>query len=172
MLITLWFSYSYGGTYLTTNYTIDFFKNVKTQICYSNEDCPHYSSCCFISDKMFKNKGIKSDSYDSKTLNFTKEYLTKNNIYGICYYQYYCTENINNTTPNNKCIVIESSEEKVEPSSYKNEGDIDLGSFNLKEGFYKSNITKVYHCNEDSIENKYCPKFYDNSCKENMDCLS
>jgi len=159
-------------TYLTTNYTIDFFRNnTKTQKCYSNEECPHYSNGCYISPEMFQSKGIISKSnYNRNTLNVTKEYLEKNNIYGICSYYQYCTENKNKTISNDNCIVKEYNG-KDEIPSYLSD-DRDLYSYNLKKNFHKNNVTKVDHCNEDSIENKYCDELIDISCKENINCIT
>jgi len=156
-------------SYLTSNYTIDFIRNIKPQKCYSNNECPHYSNGCVISFEMFKDKNIPLE--DNNIIeNFSKEDLIKNGIYGFCSYYYYCTENKDNTIQNNNCIVIETSE-TIDSTSYKTSLDVNLNYYNLKPGFVKNNITSPYHCNEDSIKNKFCER-ENYPCIENNNCLS
>ncbi|ORX75287.1 hypothetical protein BCR32DRAFT_285343 [Anaeromyces robustus] len=159
-----------NNSYLTTNYTIDFFRNIEIQKCYSNEECPHYSNGCYISTENFINKGIISNDNDIKNLIISKEDLIKNNIYGICLYYYYCPENINTNIPNGNCIVKNGI--KNNSFSYLHSYDDNLNSYDIKPGFYKNNITRVEHCNEKSIKKKYCQRLNEIYCKDNNDCFS
>jgi len=162
--------FSLHPIHLTSNYTIDFIRNIKPQKCYSNNECPHYSNGCVISYEMIKDKSIPMEG-NNISKNLSKEELINYGIYGICGYNYYCTENKDKTIPNNNCIVVESSE-TIDSTSYKIFNDRNLIGYNLKSGFVRNNITSTYHCNEDSIKNKYCGSEINTSCIKNNDCLS
>ncbi|OUM61568.1 hypothetical protein PIROE2DRAFT_12387 [Piromyces sp. E2] len=143
-------------SYLTTNYTIDFFrKEIPPQIrCHSNKDCPHYSS------------------------------VKKKNIYGICVYNTYCTENKNKNKNKNKngsngsCVVIENNDSTTftnDTLSYQTEY-YKLEGYSQRVGFNKTSIKTVSHCNRDSIKSNYCTTSSVSSsnqfCLENSHCYS
>lgn len=130
--------------YLTTNYTIDFVRNIQPQKCYTNNECPHYSNGCYISLEISKNKNITQEEKNQ----ISKEYLIKNNIYGICLYSYYCTENINKTISNNNCIVEYWS--NYTNNDFLSYTDIDnrLKGNPLKQEFSESAITEYGHINK------------------------
>ncbi|OUM70065.1 hypothetical protein PIROE2DRAFT_56966 [Piromyces sp. E2] len=156
-------------SYLTTNYTLDFFKNLNPQLCYTDEDCPHYSSGCFIDQIVFKNKTIEGKDIND----YDRDYLIKNNIQGVCNYYYYCTENSNKSIPNGNCVVQynkNSNNNDVKTRIYDTSNE---SGYPMKESFSISDIYHVNGCNKDSScnneficsNNSNC---YSNNCEKNQ----
>ncbi|ORX43249.1 hypothetical protein BCR36DRAFT_241656, partial [Piromyces finnis] len=161
--------------YLTTNYTIDFIKNIKLQKCFSNLDCPHYSNGCYLPLNIFnrtiRNSNVETNLYD-------KDSLLNNNIYGYCLFSFLCPENEqqNNKDGNLNCYVtFNGKEEEKEFNNdfiYSNELLVNSLDYPLKKSFFKNNITSPYYCTNESLKYHYCPKKNEIHCLDNTNCLT
>jgi len=155
-------------TYLTSNYTIDFVRNIEIEKCYTNQECPHYSNGCYIPLDIFNNTIFLNDGNYLRD----KDYLVNNNIFGYCTYSFICPEPKNNNGKNNYNCFVQFNGEEEDNSMFIYYLPIHSFEYPLKESFTKTNVTTPYFCSDKSIRNKHCIHDKEIKCDSNNNCLT